>query len=1003
MKNFEKFTKRANFAVDPDTLIDLINNNKIFKKQIEIIYKNNISNIKNIRNIVASEFISQLVEIYCMTNNIELDEENEVLENINDLENDNFYSSDGIKSYLKEIGKYKLLTFSEEKALAYKYKNGDKNAKEEFINSNLRLVVSISRRYLGRGLQLLDLIQEGNIGLIKAVEKFESSRGLKFSTYATWWIRQSITRALADKSRDIRVPVHMHEKIFELRKTEKKLQLELNRQPTVLEIAKEMNLTEQKVLEILSYDQKTISLNTKVGDEDDTELQDLVNNSANLEEDCVNDTLSEAIYELLNLDKLNLKEKKVLIYRFGLIDGEEKTLEEIGKIFNLTRERIRQIEKKALQKLKSEAKKENLYDFLDEPEKIEENNELKANSFLISNIYKIIKNNESIIERLDNHDITLLKIIYGSNLERRINSRVSKKEAHEFLTVLAPRIVQMNANKNYNPYKKKIKTSDFDLKIEKQMNEIGTLKSLYILLKPHQKEKIDFIITFLSEKDKSLIRIFYDDISMDAKKNISNYEFNNFYNILLPKIRQMLENYKYYEEIEKEKVRKEKVIMSKKTIYESFKEYGTKEEINIAISKMQIFEIAFIYKHFGKNLDLTISKKDFEEKEYSYFYSSIRNKIKRLIKKPKYKVRIRSLEKNIEIEEKYMEYAKNIESLEEWPVKLEIKQIETKKDKSGRMKTIQTRLILFGSPDNIKNAIEMLDSYDLSLIKKKYGENYDEVNILTKEEEQYISSNVIHKLKRILKNNNEEISSENLKPKSKTIYELLEEYGTKEEIDIAISKLELYDKAIIFKRFGKALENPIFTVLSRKETVYFYGNTYDRLKRMLKNSNYRPGKRTLSTNKQYLIDNLISYAKENNIPENWPLNSQLDDIESKIIETKEEIEKINDNIIQIKLKEETKETTELAVIEENILNTDTIEGIINILNVETFKPLLKNLSVKEIIVVLNYISSKFKTQDEIASFLKIDKKELLNMYKLLQNEYYNELNSKKLDYKKKND
>ena len=163
--------------------------------------------------------------------------------------------------------------------------------------------------------------------------------------------------------------------------------------------------------------------------------------------------------------------------------------------------------KKTLQKLKSEAKKENLYDFLDEPEKIEENNELKRNAFLVSNMYKIIKNNESIIERLDSHDLTLLKIIYGSNLEGRINSRVSKKEAHEFLTVLAPRIAQMNANKNYDPYKKEIKTSDFDLKIEKQMNEIGTLESLYILLKPYQREKIDFIITFLSEKDKSLIRI----------------------------------------------------------------------------------------------------------------------------------------------------------------------------------------------------------------------------------------------------------------------------------------------------------------------------------------------------------------------------------------------------------------------------------------------------------------------------------------------------------------
>ena len=272
---------------------------------------------------------------------------------------------DHVKMYLKEIGKVDLLSADEENDLAKKMSDGDEEAKKKLAEANLRLVVSIAKRYVGRGMMFLDLIQEGNLGLIRAVDKFDYTKGFKFSTYATWWIRQAITRAIADQARTIRIPVHMVETINKLVRVSRQLVQELGREPTPEELAKGLNMSVEKVREISKISQEPVSLETPIGEEEDSHLGDFI------PDDDAPAPSEAASYVLLKeqlvdvLKTLTPREAKVLKLRFGLIDGRQRTLEEVGKEFNVTRERIRQIEAKALRKLRHPSRSKKLKDFLD--------------------------------------------------------------------------------------------------------------------------------------------------------------------------------------------------------------------------------------------------------------------------------------------------------------------------------------------------------------------------------------------------------------------------------------------------------------------------------------------------------------------------------------------------------------------------------------------------------------------------------------------------------------
>ncbi|MFW5998681.1 MAG: RNA polymerase sigma factor RpoD [Halanaerobiaceae bacterium] len=271
---------------------------------------------------------------------------------------------DPVRMYLKEMGKVDLLTAEEEIELAKRIENGDNEAKEKMIKANLRLVVSIAKKYQGRGLSFIDLIQEGNEGLMKAVDKFDYTKGYKFSTYATWWIRQSITRAIADKSRTIRIPVHMKETINKLIKVSRQLAKEKGREPTDKEIAERMDISEEKVREVKQYSQDPVSLETPIGEEEDSDLGDFIENEESPipDEAITNELLREELEKVL--DTLTNREKRILELRFGIDDDRPRTLEEVGKQFGVTRERIRQIEAKALRKLRHPTRSKQLKDYL---------------------------------------------------------------------------------------------------------------------------------------------------------------------------------------------------------------------------------------------------------------------------------------------------------------------------------------------------------------------------------------------------------------------------------------------------------------------------------------------------------------------------------------------------------------------------------------------------------------------------------------------------------------
>ena len=305
-------------------------------------------------------------------NNIDVVEDDEAAggDPLDDLDFDestlpkNLSINDPVRMYLKEIGRISLLSLDEEIKLSKRIEEGDEEAKRILAESNLRLVVSIAKRYVGRNLSFLDLIQEGNIGLMKAVDKFDSSKGYKFSTYATWWIRQAITRAIADQAKTIRVPVHMVETINKLKRVQRQLTLELNREPTEKELSAKLKIPEDKVREIIKISLDPLSLETPIGEEEDSHLGDFVKdeNSLSPEEYAINEVLKDEIAEVLLT--LTEREEQVLKLRFGLIDGTCRTLEEVGTIFGVTRERIRQIEAKALRKLRHPSRSKKLKDYL---------------------------------------------------------------------------------------------------------------------------------------------------------------------------------------------------------------------------------------------------------------------------------------------------------------------------------------------------------------------------------------------------------------------------------------------------------------------------------------------------------------------------------------------------------------------------------------------------------------------------------------------------------------
>ena len=360
VNNIKTFEERVKELVEEGKKQGFLTYEQIAKKTIDLDLDAN--SLDELYNALSENQIEVRAEDEEDGGNIDL--KNDII--IDDVpdESKDMSVNDNVRMYLKEIGKISLLSLEEEQELSRRVAEGDEQAKNILAESNLRLVVSIAKRYVGRGLLFLDLIQEGNIGLMKAVEKFDYDKGYKFSTYATWWIRQAITRALADQARTIRVPVHMVETINKMARIERQMTLELNREPTDAELAKKMGLSVDKIVEIRKISQDPVSLETPIGEEDDSHLGDFLADERTMspEEFATYEILKDELREVL--DTLTVREKEVLELRFGLFDGSSHTLEEVGKQFKVTRERIRQIEAKALRKLRHPSRAKKLKDFL---------------------------------------------------------------------------------------------------------------------------------------------------------------------------------------------------------------------------------------------------------------------------------------------------------------------------------------------------------------------------------------------------------------------------------------------------------------------------------------------------------------------------------------------------------------------------------------------------------------------------------------------------------------
>ena len=532
IRAFNSFLEKYNYVPTPEILIELINKNENLNDLIKIIFLKNKDMIVSgdIEKLTDNNTLILLLEAYCLINNIEIkqSEENNI------YYDDDLKLTDSVKIYLREIGEYPLLSIEQQRDLALKILDGDNKARELFINSNLRLVVNVAKRYIGNGLTFLDLIQEGNLGLITAVDKYDVKKGFNFSTYAIWWIRQAITKAIEYKGRTIRIAAHVYEKVQLYKKIFRNLEIKLNREPTINEIADEMELSVSEVSDLQQLQIDVVSINAIIEDEKRTELEDFIVSTDESPEDiATKENMKQDINNLLISCNLKPRERDILILRYGLDGKEPMTLVEIGKIYNLTRERVRQIESNALKKIRKSNFVKRLVDYTESPTKSLLNIEMyrqiykedgnSNRAFLrrfgdkiedyevvgkLPSIYQLFggyskEQIDVMLTKLTEEERKLITLRYGDDLEKPKATKLSKEESRKYYGVLVPKMKRLLSNPD---------------KVRKPRRE--NLK--------HEKNKIEDSNISVSEKNSTDISVEQSkrDIpaSFDKKIDIDNIQ-----------------------------------------------------------------------------------------------------------------------------------------------------------------------------------------------------------------------------------------------------------------------------------------------------------------------------------------------------------------------------------------------------------------------------------------------------------------------------------------------
>lgn len=557
IRAFDSFLEKYNYIPTPEFLIELINKNENLNNLIKIIFLKNKDMIVSgdIEKLTDNNTLILLLEAYCLINNIEIkqSEENNI------YYDDDLKLTDSVKIYLREIGEYPLLSIEQQRDLALKILDGDNKARELFINSNLRLVVNVAKRYIGNGLTFLDLIQEGNLGLITAVDKYDVKKGFNFSTYAIWWIRQAITKAIEYKGRTIRIAAHVYEKVQLYKKVFRNLEIKLNREPTINEIADEMELSVSEVSDLQQLQIDVVSINAIIGDEKEKELENFIVSSDESPEDiATKENMQQDVKNLLISCNLKPRERDILILRYGLDGKEPMTLVEIGKIYNLTRERVRQIESNALKKIRKSNFVKRLVDYTESPTKSLLNIEMyrqiykedgnSNRAFLrrfgdkiedyevvgkLPSIYQLFggyskEQIDLMLTKLTEEERKLITLRYGDDLEKPKATKLSKEESRKYYGVLVPKMKRLLSNpdkvrktrcENLKHEKNKIEDSNISVS-EKNSTDISVEQSKRDIPASFDK-KID--IDNIQDHD-SLLAYMKKSLLDDMMKNLTTKE-----------------------------------------------------------------------------------------------------------------------------------------------------------------------------------------------------------------------------------------------------------------------------------------------------------------------------------------------------------------------------------------------------------------------------------------------------------------------------------------------